>query len=64
MASGQATLRLTRDEVSLVLAALDALAAQDAFTQSVQPAFSEQAVAAVTRTQAIDMLRAIVEQAR
>lgn len=58
------TVRLSPQEVSLVLDGLAALDKDDRFTRSVQPAHSEDAVAAATREQAIVMLRAIFEQAR
>jgi hypothetical protein len=61
---GQVTVRLTPDEVSLLEQALDALEADDLFTQRVQPSTSEQAIQAVTRVQAVSMLREILREAR
>lgn len=60
----QVQVRLSPEEVLLLLRGLDALAAEDEFTRSVQPDHSEQAVAAATRQQGIDMLRAILMEAR
>ncbi len=54
--------RLAPDEVALLLQGLDLLQAEDEFTQKVQPANAEQSVAARTRLQALDMLRAVLSQ--
>ena len=64
MAKGRhVQVRLSPDEVSLLLLGLAALAAEDDFTRSVQPSQSHQAVAAVTRLQAIEMLRDVLSEA-
>lgn len=52
--------RLAPDEVDLLLQGLDLLQAEDEFTRKVQPAHAEQSVAASTRLQALDMLRAVL----
>lgn len=56
--------RLAPDEVALLLQGLDLLQAEDEFTQKVQPPHAEQSVAASTRLQALDMLRAVLSTAR
>lgn len=58
-------MRLTPEEMDLLEQGLGELAARrDAFTLKVQPAASGQAIGAVTRMQAIEMLRAILDDAR
>lgn len=57
-------MRLTPDEVVLLHQALDALEEYDGFTQKVQPIHSEDAIQAVGRVQAIEMLRLILQEAR
>jgi len=54
--------RLAPDEVALLLRGLDLLRAEDEFTLKVQPAHAEHSVAAETRMQALDMLRAVLTQ--
>lgn len=61
---GQVTVRLTREEVDLLRQGLDELERRGGFTLKVQPAGSERAIRAVTRMQAIEMLRAILDEAR
>ncbi len=56
------SVRLAPDEVALLLQGLDLLQAEDEFTRKVQPAHAEQSVAASTRLQALDMLRAVLSR--
>jgi hypothetical protein len=58
------TLRLTPDEVALLVRGLDELEKAAAFTRRYQPNQSEQTVGAVTESQAVEMLKAILEEAR
>jgi len=55
--------RLAPDELALLLRGLDLVQAEDEFTLRVQPAHAEQAVAAQTRRQALDMLRTVLQLA-
>ena len=60
----QVTVRLTPDEVALLVRALDELERLAASTRRYQPSQSEQAVRAVTESQAIEMVKAILEEVR